>query len=162
MSLGTRALGAVILLCASLFVGRAYEKYLEGRLSEAREILRMLLHMREKINAFLCPQRELLSDFRSDILERVGFLGKIRGGIGIYEAFMDTKFSFACEIYETLSAYLSGFGKRYKSDELARLDSTVRVIDGYVKREQEQLPKDIKIAKTLLGAAALGIVILMI
>jgi hypothetical protein len=49
-----------------------------------------------------------------------------------------------------------------KTDELARLDSAVRSLEGYVKSEEEKLPKDVKIAKILLFAAALGISILMI
>ena len=162
MILSARVIGALILLCASLFVGRAYEKHLDGRLGEAREVLRLLLHIREKISSFLCPQGELMSDFKSEILESVGFIGKIRDGKGLYDAFRDTNFSFSEDIIEILRSYFSEFGKRYKSDELARLDSAVRSLEGYVKSEEEKLPKDVKIAKILLFAAALGISILMI
>ena len=103
-----------------------------------------------------------MSDFKSEILESVGFIGKILDGKGLYDAFRDTNFSFSEDIIEILRSYFSEFGKRYKSDELARLDSAVRSLEGYVKSEEEKLPKDVKIAKILLFAVALGISILMI
>lgn len=162
MSIGIRATGAVILLCASLLIGRAYERYLNGRLESARELLRMLSHIRDKINAFLCPQGELLSDFESEALERVGFMKKIRDGAGLSEAYRASSFSFSEEIGPTLDSYFADFGKRYKADELARLDIVRGTLEKYVNAEEARTPKDIKIAKTILGALALGVSILMI
>lgn len=162
MSIGIRAIGAVILLCASLFIGRAYERYLNRRLESARELLRMLSHIRDKINAFLCPQGELLSDFESEALESVGFIKKIRGGAGLSEAYRASSFSFSEEMRRALDSYFADFGKRYKADELARLDIVRGMLEKYVNDEEARTPKDIKIAKTLIGAMALGVSILMI
>ena len=162
MSFSIRAFGAVILICVSVATGRAYENYAERGLLEARELLRMLLHIRGKINAFLCPQSELLSDFGSDVLERVGFIGRIKEGAGLADAYKASGFSFPKEMTLTLESYFSDFGKRYKTDELARLDAVAGVLEKYVNLEESRLQKDVKIVKTLLGAAALGVAILMI
>ena len=155
-------MGAAMLLVVSVYLGRTYERYCERTLAEMSEILRMLSHIRGKICAFLCPQSSLLSDFYSDALTDAGFLCKVRDGATLKDAFEGSKLSLSRHDKRALGAYFADFGKRYKSEEISRLDEIYRTLDESFKSERERVPKDVKIAKTLLIAASLGISVLMI
>ncbi len=162
MSIAYRAAGAAILLFLSVFIGKAYEKYCERALSETKELLRMLLHMRGKISTFLSPQSGLLSDFESEVLSSTGFLVAVQEGKTLFDAYGGSRFAISKEQKRAFLRFFSEFGRGYKSEELSRIDSLYRETSEELKKERERTAKDIKIAKTLLIAAALGISVLMI
>ncbi len=157
-----KLLGACVLLVSSILIGRIYESYCERRLLELSEILRMLAHIRSKISSFLCPQSLLLSDFESEVLEESGFLRAVGEGKTLADAYKASRLLISKKDGRALEAYFAELGKSYKDEELSRLDRVYRELDESFKCESERVPKDVKVAKTLLTAAALGISVLMI
>lgn len=157
-----RIFGAAILLISAVICGRAYEKYASRSLFELEELMRALRYIKSRISTFLSPRSELLSGFRSDILARSGFLRRVHEGEELSTAFASSSLSIPKAARAALTAFFSELGRGYRTEELSRADSAISECEAILLREREQLPKDVKIVKTLLLSGALALVILML
>lgn len=162
MSFTLRVLGAIILLLSAIVCGRAYEKYASRSLLELEELTRALRHIKSRISTFLSPRRELLSGFESEILSRSGFLLRVADGEELCSALEKSSLSISKAARAALGAFFSELGRGYRKEELSRADGAISECEAILSRERAELPKDVKIVKTLLLAGALALVILML
>ena len=75
---------------------------------------------------------------------------------------MKQKFFLSEEVKTKLSDFFSGFGKNYREGELKRISLFEKELYELYRREETETPKRIKLAYTLLFAAALSIVIILL
>ena len=164
MSFYIKIVGGLILLACAFLIGKAYESYAFRAISEYEAFLSMLGHIKNKINCFLMTTCKLLCDFESGPLEESGFLPKLREGKRMSEAFEDAsaRLAISKEAKKLLSVFFEELGVGYKDEELNRISGVERELSSILSREREEMPKNVRIAKTLLLAAALGILILII
>jgi len=158
-----KIVGAVLVAAAGIFVSRLYSGYLVRRCDEGEAFLRLIEHISGEISRYLTPPAELLKGYSDKVLDSLGFTDTARSE-GFAAAFSSVrkKCALSEETAEILGKLFSGFGRDYKSGELARLDEAKTALSRAVTREREELSKNLKLGRVLIGAAALGIIILLL
>ena len=162
MSILLRAVGGAMLLGGAIFASRAYGRYAERRLEELEGFTALLSRVRERISVYLTPQSELLADFECPPLEACGFMSIYRESGSLLEAFRGAKVSIVPDAARVLSSFFESFGRGYKSEELARVDSAAQECTRILERERTDLPRDVRLAGVLISSAALAVFILII
>lgn len=152
------------MMLASLAVIKGYREYIARRISEQESFISMLSHMEGKINRYLTPIVESLSDFIDDNLTRIGFFERMADGDSVYDAFnnVSAKLSVGEETKETLSETFGALSGRYKDEVLKKLREGISRLEGILSLEREELSKKERVASVVLVAAVLGIFILLV
>ncbi len=164
MSLYLRWGGAILLIIAALYISREYEKFLGRRISEYRGLCSMIAHAEEMISKYLAHGDGLWRDFRSDALEKCGFLPAVREGKGLHYAFESCrdKMSLSREAKDRLSLSFKRVGKGYMEGELANLSLVKESLAEECESESVAAEKNIKVARALLLGGALALAIIAI
>ena len=68
-----KALGAAAILLAALIIGGRYTAYTRRVGEEYSALLELTLHMRERLDCYLATGEQMLTGFRSECLEGLGF-----------------------------------------------------------------------------------------
>ena len=150
------------ILIASWLVGRGYAAYCKRRIAEEERFLSLLLHIEKGITLFLKTPREIADSFSgeeiSDLLERV------RSGESLGEAFLGVRrrLALSSRMSDRLSEYFSELGTGYREVELKRLALFIGEVREDLAVEEERTPVRIRLAYTLLFAAALSVVIMLL
>ena len=158
-----KIVGAVLVAAAGIFASRLYSGYLVRRCDEGEAFLRLIEHISGEISRYLTPPAELLKGYSDGVLDSLGFT-EIARREGVSAAFsaVKKKCALSDEALKILEKLFSGFGRDYKSGELARLDETRAALSRVVTREREELSKNLKLGRVLIGAVALGAIILLL
>lgn len=162
MNYSLRLLGLALLLVSAWLVGAGYAAYCKRRLRVISAFVSLISHIEKRVTLFLSTQSDLLSGYEnSDISE---FVEQARFGKGLYEAFLAVsgKLPISEEIKKSLSDFFSDFGKSYKDRELKRISMFLDELTEEQKLEEEKTPARIKLAYTLLFAAAGSLVIILL
>ena len=157
-------LGSAALLFAALLAGEGYASYLRGRREEYAAFLGFLELMRREISSFLSTPEELALRTDDPLLTRNGFLGALRNGKHLGEAFAAVRGGLSMSEMDALllSQLFCGFGKGSAEGELRALDGCITEFSRRASDEEEALPSRIRLARTLLTLGALGIVIILL
>lgn len=157
-------LGASALLLAAILTGGGYASYLRGRAGEYRAFVGFLELMRREISSFLSTPAELALRADDPLLIRIGFIGALRDGASLGEAFDGVKdgLSMSERDISLLSELFCGFGKGSAEGELRALDGRIAELSQRSSDEESSLPSRIRLARTLLTLGALGIVIILL
>lgn len=158
-----KALGiGLILLSAFLFLSE-YEKKIKNKEKLLEGFLSLTEHIRRQIYCYLTPPSELIENFNNETLSEIGFLdyAKKEGLSSAYTSFKD-KMPLSEAVNKELTALFESLEKEYKDGAVRALDSAATGFKETLAKEIEQNKKDLKVARTLVTAAALGIVILII
>lgn len=159
-----RFFGAALILLAAIIICRGYAGYTARALDEYDGFCSLLLHMRGKISCFLLPPSDIFADFECECLEKIGFLGELRYGISMSEAFASAspKLAINKESKRMLEGFFDAFGTEYREGELRRVEQALSEMKNYKEKAEAELPKSLKLTQTLISAAALGLVIFLI
>ncbi len=155
--------GAVMALFAALFFAREYAAFIKRRTGLCQGFLKMLEHIRFKIDCFLTPEGELLLDFDDPALSECGYLPLARE-IGVNSAYAECESSLSLpeKVKSLLSPFFSDFGREYREGTLRQIDSAISQLRSYITQMQQENERSVKLVYTVSAAAALGIVILLI
>lgn len=156
--------GIFILLLAAAAFAKEYTGYVKRRLSQCREFLSFISHIRISVGCYLTPSDELWRGFDSDELCAIGFLPAVKSGAGIYEAYKncESKLLLSREAKGVLSELFSSLGSGYLDDGMRLIDSSEERMERICRNLDEDLPRCVKLAATLSLTAAIGISILII
>ena len=157
-------LGAILLILFAFLLWREYSSYLKREEAELTEITRFLRNMRERMMCYLELPSAWIGEYSSDVLESVGFLERIRSGDDVSSAYEGVKKNLLIdpEISDELSALFSGLGEGYLDTELVAVDKTVEKLDQALGRLLPEIKNRSRAAGAVLGALAMGAVIMII
>ena len=162
MSFFTKLFGLTLLLLAAWLIGAGYSSYCKKRLKQTEDFLSLVMHVRKRIEVFMATQKKLLCGYESDSLSRFVAAAIEKGSLS--EAFEEVRggLSVSEELKGRLSEFFSEFGKNYRDSEIKRTELFCNELREEVKREEERTPVRIKIAYTLLFAAAGSLLIILL
>lgn len=162
MNYSLKLFGLSLILVSAWIVGKGYSLYTKRRLSEMESFALLLDHIEKEITLFLSTPRKLLSDYLSPPIE--AFLEEARSGGDLGEAFRKarSKLSLSEKFAQLLDRFFSEFGKSYRDGELKKIEICKKELLSELKTEEESSPGRIKLAYTLLFAAALSLVIMLL
>jgi hypothetical protein len=154
---------AALILCA-LLVGRAYSAYLKRRINTLESLSAMLSELKEGVALFLSTPENFFKDYEDKLLWSSGFLPSVRAGENMADAFLRSDLGAALDerTKKRLLRFFSDFGRTDRNREVERIDAVRSELEDRLKAEREEEPSRVKLAYTLLFAASIGAVILLI
>lgn len=157
-------LGAFAIILAVFMAWRCYSLYLGDELSHTRVLLRALRSYRERMKCYLESPSEWARGYDDELLEASGFLGALKGGESLLAAYKSTKdglyITGACD--EIIEGCFERLGDGYLDTELEVMESAIGGVECEEKRLSEDISRRKRVAGALLGALAVGVVILII
>ena len=156
--------GVLMLICCLFFAWREYAVYLGREMREITELLAFVKHIRERMSCYLEPISAWIGEYSTPELERLGFLGALRGGMDVKQAFADCldKMCISPDVSDAFSDTLTEMGDAYLESELDTLDSAVDKLSTAQKRVNDDYKNKIKASGAMLAAVAIGVVVLFI
>ena len=156
-------IGLGLVALSALRLSGEYSKRQKRRLCELLGFVDFISRMRIKIGCFMQRGRELSEDFECEALERVGFLGALRGGHTLTEAYGVCRERLALEgrERELLDELFAGIGVGYLSDGVRITDKTLAELEKTADRLRLDVPRNIKLFATLAAAFSVGLIILV-
>ena len=159
-----RYIGALAVFFAVFLVWKSYCAYLDERRVYSLAFLRAITDYRDKMRCYLISPSEWARGFRDESLLGVGFLERVTAGetfISAYRAVAD-KLSLPSDVDEVLGDYFGRLGDGYLESELEILESAIGRLESMTRSISDDMPKRQKAVGALLGACAVGTVILII
>ncbi len=158
-----KLIGVCAMAAGTLLVSRELAEKRKERLLLCEEFYRFVSHIRLQISCFLRPANELAEGFQSELLSKIGFLASIAEQ-GVYNAFEDVreKLLLSEDEKRVLGGLFSSLGTGYMENEIKQIDAYGAELYRLLEKERADLPKRSRLVNTLLGAASLGIIILLI
>lgn len=156
--------GLFLIAIAALLLCRRYGAYAERRVAETRGFLNLLRHVRGRIASFLEPLPRAVRGFSDGALESLGFLTRLREGEALPEAYLAVmgKCSLSKEVRRLLEDTLCALGRGTRDETVSYVDGRISELSELLAAEEVELERSVKLTRTLICAAALGIVILFI
>ncbi len=157
-----KILGAALIGGCFFSVCRAYLEKEKRRVREGEGFLRLFRFLRAEIASFGTPTGEIFLRFSDEALSSCGFLDRLRAE-GFSEALSACRPSLSIteETYTLLSSFGKELGKRYLSEELARIDYYVDALQERAEDARREAPKRARLCRALLFCAA-GMVIIFL
>ena len=154
----------MLLLIAAIAASREYSAYAKRRIDQYDGFIELFSYAEGMISRFLSYGEALWRGFENGALEACGFLPALREGTPPIEAFekCEGRLSLPREAKDKIKAFLSSMGRSYKDGELATLSAFRTELQSERKRQEEDLDKNVKIARALLLGGALAVFILII
>lgn len=148
-----------ILAVCGAFCGFLMNQSASAKCEQIEELIKFLKHVRNQVEYYGLPSREILLSCERDMLD----------GCGFYNCHGDVSFEMLardCEIYDAESArivrdFLCGFGKSYRDEQIRECECA---IDALSERRAElfsELPKKKKLNNTVCIATALCLGLLL-
>lgn len=154
--------GAILIVAAAIILGREYSKYIARQKKEMRAFSDLILHIKGEVSRFLTPTAALLSGYECPVLESSGFASAFAAHSDLSRALEESDIVLPRSFHALLSEFFADFGKDYREGELARILHYSELLEREEERLISELDSSEKLAKTLLVAAALAIIILII
>ena len=155
--------GCFLIISAALLAWRNYRAYLIEELDFVRAFLGALEDYRRGVGCYLAPLSRWAESYADERLSAVGFLDGLReGDAGAAYKAVRGRCYLPDKVDEILDCTFSRLGAGYLDGELAVLDDAIARLSSEEKRIAEELSKRKKVAGALLGAVAVGAVILVI
>lgn len=156
-------LGAFAMIGAAFMIWREYVSYIEREHAFSRELLRAFSDLEEKMRCYLMSSREWAIGYDSALLDECGFLGALRDGERLEDAFSASfdNMTLPDEVSDMILDFAGSFGEGYLDTELVQLDSLIRRLSEAEARLGGEVPRRRKVAGAFLGACASGLVVLI-
>ena len=117
--------------------------------------------MRSRVAVSLEPVARWIGGFRCEALERVGFLGRVRDGERLSDAFLASSGDVDEVAADALRTLFSRTGATL-DEEIGRIDAALRVIGERVGEEKAECERRIKVFSVLLLSVSAGVGILVL
>ena len=155
--------GAVLLILGALAVCKLYTAYMNVRLKEHTEYLRLLKHLRNKISCYLVPIEEAVLGFSSECLAQNSFFSSLKAGADAKEAYQRARENslLSLEADRLLTELFSDFGAGYFDTEIKKMDFAIEKLSAICEEERLESQKKIKLVGTLIFASVFGFIILI-
>lgn len=156
--------GSLAVTLAILFAWHTYCSFLGEELSQTRAFLHALRDYREKMRCYLTSPSEWARVYSGVPPLLAELLKRVADGEPIDKAYsaVRERLCLPCDVDEVISSCFSRLGEGYLDTELAALDSAISRIVEREGRMADDMARRCKVAGALLGACAVGIVILVI
>ena len=157
-------IGAFAVVLAVLFAWRTYCTFLSTELSDVRAFLRALISYRDKMKCYLETPSAWARGYEDERLSRLGFLERLREGGDVSEAYRlaSEESCLPSSVDEVLCDCFSHLGEGYLESELAAIGVAISRLSDEEKRISSDISRRGRVAGALLGACAVGVVILVI
>ena len=159
-----RYIGAFAVILAALLAWRAYSGFLCEELELSRAFLGALRDYRDKVSCYLLTPKEWARGYAERSVIISDFISCVAVGESMKAAYEAVKDSYCLpdEIDEALTDCFSALGEGYLDVELAILDSAIARIEDAAGRLSAGFKSKEQGVGALLGACAVGTVILII
>ena len=149
---------------SALFLSVGYSRFAEHRLEVYRGFSSLLSYLKGRVGTHLTPIKEAFSAFSDDALAASGFIESVREGERLYDAFRLSRdrLCISKRVGEILDGFFSDFGTGYLDAELSGIEYTQKELESAIRAEEEELSVSVRLVRSLLLLAAVGIVILLI
>ena len=157
-------IGILSVLFAAACGVREFSRIKKKHLSECRDFLEFISHLRIQLGCFLRTPREIASSFSSKPLLDAGFLGALGEGADFITAFDRSvpHLSLSRQEEEILRTLFSSIGEGYLEEGVKIIDSSYSRLEPIYRRLSAECQKSIKLASALSVTGALGFLILVI
>lgn len=159
-----RLVGAAIIFFCAMATVREYSAFCKMRIAEGEAFASLLRHLKERVCVYLLPISSAVADFDDGELSRVGFIDALRSCGSLHSAFalVRDKLLISDGQKELLSAFFSDFGGAYVKDERERIERAEDTLLKLQAEDEKKTRESEKVARTLILASALGLIILIL
>ena len=157
-------IGVYSVIFSVFLIWRSYSSYLACELGYTGAFLRALRDYREKMKCYLASPSEWARGFSDEELLKIGFIDRVREGETFISAYRSVKDGIFLpqKTDETLTYCFERIGEGYLDTELEAVEAAISKIEAEEAIIVSEMPKRKKAVGALLGACAVGIVILII
>ena len=159
-----RLVGAALIFLCAMATVREYSAFCKRRIAEGEAFASLLRHLKERVCVYLLPVSSAVADFDDTELSRVGFIGALRSCGSLHSAFalVRDKLLISDGQKELLSSFFADFGGAYVKDERERIERAEDTLLKLQAEDEKKTGESEKVAKTLILASALGLIILIL
>ena len=156
--------GAIAVILGVYMIWREYATYLDRELLSCRVFLRALTDYREKMKCYMEVPSSWAMGYSDVTLSACGFLDVLKAGADLPEAYgkAKEKLCITDEVDRILTSCFFRLGEGYLETELETLEIAITKLSHEEGTMAENLSKRRKATGAVLGACALGVVILVI
>ena len=156
-------MGLFLIFIACTFSGFGLALAEKRRIERSEALRTFIAYISREIECFRTPLENIYSSFLSEVLEKNGFLQKVRS-LGLKSALEGEKliFSFSEKSFGALVNFSDFLGKSEYTDQIARCKYILSVLDEDLKICREAYPKNKKMYSSLGILAGIMIVILLL
>lgn len=156
--------GAIAVILGVYMIWREYASYLDRELLSCRAFLGALIDYREKMKCYMDVPSRWAEGYFDEALDTSGFLGMLKSGVDLSEAYSEAreKLCVSDEVDKILTSCFTRLGEGYLDTELETLETAIGKLMRHEGLMADNLSKRRKATGAVLGACALGVVILVI
>ena len=156
--------GAIAVILGVYMIWREYSAYLDRELLSCRAFLHALTDYREKMKCYMYVPSSWAEGYSDENLSACGFLDMLKSGVDLPEAYRKARESLCVtdEVDKILTSCFGRLGEGYLDTELETLEIAIGKLSRAEGLMAENLSKRRKATGAVLGACALGAVILVI
>lgn len=157
-------IGIIAVLLSAVIISKEYSSFVNKRLSECRDFLRFIEHMKIQVGCFLRPSNELAKGFSSGSLSDAGFLGALENGESLYGAYKvaEPNLSISEEERDVLETLFSSVGECYLDEGVKLIDASHTKFENLYHKDRAECPKNAKLTSVISVTAAIGFLILVL
>ena len=143
--------------------GREQEK-----LTECEAFLRLFLYVKNQIQYFLSPTRQIFATFRDEVLEESGFLPLLRAeAAGVYhsnwaDALDRCSFSGDAETKDVIREFGEAIGKSNRDMQIASFDYYIKLLTEKTGRVRSAIEKNTRLYRAMGFALGAAVAILLL
>ena len=158
-----RYVGALTIIFSVLVAWRGYCAYLLRQLTDTRAFLCAVEDYREKVKCYLLSPMDWAGKYRDDRLSECGFLSRVAEGEDILSAYRFARGGcyLPAKVDSALELCFSDFGAGNLDTEIEKLNAALSRLRSEEKDMSDNIASRGKVAGALLGACAVGVVILV-
>lgn len=154
-------IGISIILISALLIFAEIKKRADLCIKQCEETMRLIRHIRVRLECYLSPISELCAGFKSDVLSECGILSEEK--ICSKDCFLnDNRILMPMQIREMLYSYFNDVGSSYMESEISKIKELEASIDSSLKEFVKEMPRRVKCYGVMTVSLALGITILLI
>ena len=156
--------GAILVLLGAYMIWKEYAVFLDKDLSWCRAFLAALSDYREKVKCYMDTPAMWAEGYKDELLCGCGFLDGIVGGATFSEAYKEVRNSVLLtdNVDAILTSCFERLGEGYLDTELEILESAIYKLSKEEASLGESLAKRRKAVGAVVGAFAVGMIILII
>ena len=154
-----KLLGILLFLFTAALLAVYVPSREKRKYEEAEGIYLLLLHMRRGICKDALPLADIYGSFENDALAATPFLSCLKTK-GLSEALKEAPPPLDESALRSLTLYADALGKRFSLEEQQALEEECQALVRALERYRSELPRRLKIQRTLLLAGS-GMVLLL-
>lgn len=161
MQLGT--IGAMMIVLMTFYVGFLFSRMQRGRQRRLECFLQLIRLIESEISCYQTPLGDIYRHFDGEALESCGFISVLREK-GMAAALTECRSAlcFSDEEFTLLMDFSAELGKSYREEQLRGCEYYRRMLEGYCAEGREELPRRLKLCRSLTVTGGLLLVVLFL